>query len=159
MTLISNLANWRYAFGLVLLAFVTSQPGCCDLQLTRRAQPQYPAEVRGWVDDPFDRRLFQGPFVLRKGESTENVKLGVRVVDIIAAKCSSRFAEFPERAKVVLQFYNPLSDQVLCEATLTENSNTAIDRPDICKGRIDVSVIGTLDINTKDNWAVFDLRP
>ncbi len=129
------------------------------MQLSRRVQPKYPNEVRGWVDDPFDRGLYQGPFVLRRGESAENGKLGVRVVDIIAAECRARFAEFPDSAKVVLQFYNPLSNQALCEATLNENSNTAIDREGICLGKIGVSVVGVTDINTDEKWAVFDLRP
>jgi len=96
---------------------------------------------------------------LRKGESTENGKLGVKVVDIIAPECRARFAEMPETAKVVLQFYDPSSNQVLCEATLPENSNARIDLEGICLGKVDVMVVGTTDINTDEKWAVFDLRP
>jgi hypothetical protein len=153
-------ANSRYWLILsFVVAFITSQAGCCDLQLARRVQPKYPKKVRGWVDDPYNRRLFQGPFVLRKGESTENGQLGVRVADILAPKCSTRFAESPERAQVILQFYDPSSKQVLCEATLAENSNASIDREGICLGKVDVMVVGTAGVNTDEKWAVFDLRP
>jgi hypothetical protein len=157
---ISKRVIWHYLLGSAFLfVFLASQAGCCDLQLARRVQPKYPKEVRGWVDDPFDRRLFQGPFVLKKGESSQNGKLGVRVVDIIAEKCSARFAELPERAKVVLQFYNPSSNQGLCQVTLPENSNARIDLEGICLGKVDVLVVGTTDINTDEKWVVFDLRP
>lgn len=144
------------AFLFVLLA---SQAGCCDLRRIARVQPKYPKAVRGWVDDPFNRGLFQGPFVLRKGESTENGKLGVKLIDIISAECKARFAEMPERPRVILQFFDPSSKQVLCEATLPENSNASIDRESVCLGKVEVSVVGTTDINTDEKWAVFDLRP
>src|SRR6267142_7039815 len=127
--------------------------GCCDLQLRKRAQPKYPDKVRGWVtESPVDRRMLQGPFVLKKGESTENGKIGVRVSDIIPAQCRARFAEFADNAKVVLQFFDPRTRKNLCEATVPENTNARIDLPDVCQGKVDIIVVGVTDVNTDAKW-------
>lgn len=150
----------RDALFSTLALVVMLQVGCCDLQLSMRTQPKYPDRVRGWVlDSTVDRRMFQGPFVLRKGESTDNGKIGVKVFDIISARCRTHLAEFPDNAKVVLQFYDPAARQTLCEATVPENTNARIDLPDVCEGKVDITVVGVTEVNTNEKWAVFDLRP
>lgn len=146
---------WRLVINLLLLCVLT---GCCNLQLWQRKQPKYPGKLRGWVEELNAGRRYIGPFLLRKGEETDNGKLGVKVTSILPATCAAPFAEYPDRAKVVLQFFAPTDHKRLCEVTLAEQSNSSIDRPDMCQGKVDVSVVGVTDINTAENWAVFDLR-
>jgi hypothetical protein len=122
-------------------------------------QPTPPDKNRAWVEEKQSwGSIFIGPFYLRKGESTEKGKLGLKVIDIVPGGCRSSVAEYPDPAKVVLQFYEPSTKKVLCQATLDDQSNTGIDRPELCGGKIDITVVGVIAINTNDKWAVFDLR-
>lgn len=129
--------------------------GCC--RVPRVNQPMPPDKDRAWVEEKRDGSTFVGPFFLRKGESTEKGKLGVKVVDIVPTRCRSSMAEYPDPAKVVLRFYEPFTKNVFCELTLDDKSGNLIDRPDACGGRIDINAVGIVDINTEQNWVVFNL--
>lgn len=129
------------------------------MQLQRRIQPNHPTIQQGWHEGrtPWGS-IFYGLFVLSKGETVDNSEIGVKVDDVMPSRCKSAFAEFPDRAQVVLQFFNPSNHQVLCQVILVENSNSSINLPDMCGDKVGIAVVGVMDINTDEKWAVFDLR-
>lgn len=120
-------------------------------------QPTRPSSVEGWKKR-YDKEAgfsYCAVLLLRKGESTDNGKFGVRVTDIIEGEncCGDPGYRCYRRAKI--QFYRPTDGQVLCELEIQEHSNAAID----CMASLDgVSVIGGRAINTKEGWVLFDLR-
>jgi len=143
-------------FGLTLLAVAFVYAGCCSPQ--ERAQPARPEKVDGWKDSYFSGVHSVGEFVLSKGESTEKGQLGIKVIDIIPPKpCSEGYAAEP---KVVLTFYRPSDGKVVCEATFAPGGTVLGEGPPYpyCTSEIGLSAIYVNAINTKDNWAWFDLR-
>ena len=145
-----------FLFSMTVVCGLDSQ-GCCHSPKVK--QPTPPETNRAWVEEKQSwGGIFIGPFFLRKGESTENGKLGVKVIDVIPGRCRSAMAEYPDPARVVLQFYEPQSKGVFCQLTLDDGSNTSIVGPEDCGNQIDISVVGMIAINTDDKWAVFDLR-
>lgn len=100
-----------------------------------------------------------GQFLLNRGESTDNGKLGIRVVDFLPSKCRSLFAEYPDPPRVVLEFYRPGDKLVLCTVTLDGPiANSSIDREEMCGNKTGFSVVGINGLNTHDGWVSFDLR-
>ena len=144
----------------LILAASLFSAGCCNQQLWRRVQPKRPQMPTGWRErpEPSWNGLLMGPFLLEQGQSVENQRIGVRVVNVNPATCRSVFAEYPDRAEAVLEFYEPSNGKPLCQATVSENSNVGIDRPEICGGKIRINTVGVLDINSDEKWVIFDLR-
>ena len=147
----------KYLLFFLLTLIVSPLAGCCYLRPTE-AQETRPTKDSRWKDAHVGAIDIMGFFVMSRGESTDNGNLGVKVVDILPAKCRAAFAEFPDDPQVILQFYRPADHQVLCEVTLSGRSNTSIDRPDSCGSKTGVSVVGIAAINAKDGWVAFDLR-
>jgi hypothetical protein len=57
---------------------------------------------------------FRGVLLLKKGESSNNARVGVKVTDIAEAEpCGDVGIEYHRRARI--QFFNPTNGQVLCE--------------------------------------------
>ena len=130
--------------------------GCFSAR--ERQQPRPPREVQGWKDSAFGGVHSIGELVLHKGESSDNGKLGVKVLDIVAPEpCSEGYASMP---KVVLQFYRPSDKQVVCEAAFTEGGTVMGTGPPYphCKPEVGLAAISVNAINTKDLWVWFDLR-
>ena len=146
-----------HMLSLSLLIISCVYAGCCSPQ--EQAQPARPEKVSGWKEVQESGFVIVGTFVLSKGESTDNGKLGVKVVDIIPPKaCSEGYAAMP---KVVLSFYRPSDGKVLCdEAIFTEGGTLMGTGPPYphCKPDVGLSAISVNAINTKDNWVWFDLR-
>jgi hypothetical protein len=146
-----------FSLSFLVSACMILSVGCCSPQ--ERAQQARPEKVDGWKDSYFSGVHSIGEFVLSKGESTDNGELGVKVVDIIAPKpCSDGYAGMP---KVVLSFYRPSDKKVLCEeAIFTEGGTLMGTGPPYphCTSEVGLSAISVKAINTKDNWAWFDLR-
>jgi hypothetical protein len=123
-----------------------------------RDTPKRPSIKSTWSESHDYGITSYGPFVLNKGESTDNGRLGVRVIDFIPRSCSSFFSHSPEQPKVVFQFYRPSDQQVFCEVTLHGPANSPIDREEMCGTKTGISVVGINGINAKDGWVSFDLR-
>jgi len=60
---------------------VTQLTGCCSSQPEMQNGPR-PQNVRGWQESQVGAITIKGQFVLNKGESTDNGRFGVRVLDI-----------------------------------------------------------------------------
>jgi hypothetical protein len=64
--------------------------------------------------------------VLKKGESSDNGKVGVRVFDIIAGDPCAGYGTLQSIPRVKMQFYQPPQQRVICEEILTAGSGTSL---------------------------------
>ncbi len=117
-------------------------------------QPTGPVKVDGWKRTTDDGVTFCAVLLLRKGESSDNGKFGVRVTDIIEADpcCGDPSPLCDRRARI--QFFRPSDGRVLCELEPSDRGNNVIS----CADQIGVNVIGIRAINTAEGWVLFDLR-
>ena len=119
-------------------------------------QPEWPNGTPRWLSNPsIDNsgiRLL-GVLVLKKGESTDNGKIGVRVIDIVEGDACAHFA-FSKSRKAVIEFFAPKDNRIICQVTLLEHSTGTLDCPD----ELGISAYGVQAINTRDRWVLFDLR-
>lgn len=146
---------WNLALSL-MSCFLILSGGCCSAQ--EREQPRPPEKVQGWKDSYSGGVHYIGELLLHKGDSSDNGKIGVKVLDIVTPQPGSEgYASMP---KAVLQFYRPSDKQILCEATFTEGGTTMGTGPPYphCKPEVGLSAISVSGINTMDNWVWFDLR-
>jgi len=124
----------------------------------QRAEPAYPTEVVGWRDYKIGTTSLRGNFVLRKGEATDNGKLQIKAVDLMAPECTGDAGNYAERARVRFEFTRLSDRKLLCSETFPENGGRSLFGlcPDIPKefNILDVSVQA---INLKDGWVFFFL--
>ena len=146
---------WGLSLSLIM-TFVVLFGGCCSSQ--ERRQPDPPKKVEGWKDSYFGGVHSVVELLLHKGESSDNGKLGVKVIDIVAPQPGAE--GYAGEPKVVLQFYRPSDKQILCEATFAEGGTVIGTGPPYphCTADVGLSAISVSAINTKDNWVWFDLR-
>ncbi len=147
-----------FTLSLAVTAAVAILQGACCVPRQRVEQAR-PEKVRGWQELRDGTVVSIGMFVMKKGESTDNGELGVRVIDIIApTSCAEGYAGMP---KVVLSFYRPSDKKVLCEgAIFTEGGTSMGTGPPFphCSPDVGVSAISVNAINAKEGWVWFDLR-
>jgi hypothetical protein len=140
----------------ILVAVAMFAASCCSQQ---RVQPTRPEKVRGWNESKNGDVVSVGAFVLKKGESTDNGELGVRVEEIIApTPCAEGYAGTP---RVVLKFYRPSDNKVFCDhAEFGEGGTSIGNGPPYphCTPEVGLSAISVNSINTQENWVSFDLR-
>jgi hypothetical protein len=123
-----------------------------------RDTPTRPTAKSTWNETHIWTVKSIGPLILNKGESSDNGALGVKVIDFIPRSCRSFLSDSPNPPKVVMQFYRPSDNQVLCEVRLSGPANSSIDSEEMCGTKTGVSVVGINGINAKDGWVSFDLR-
>ena len=145
-------------FLLLLLILISLSSASCCRPIDMDSRSAKPAKESLWQSQHANFIDTMGFFVMSKGESTDNGTLGVKVVDILPSKCRSAFSERGNYPKIILQFYHPHNHQVVCEVALDGGSNTAIDIPDRCGTKTDISVVGIAALSVKDSWVAFDLR-
>jgi hypothetical protein len=100
-----------------------------------------------------------GEFVLKKGESTDNGKLGVKVLDITPGPPSPPYVTNIESdgSKAVLRFYNATDQSVICDFT-DEASSTGSDTRYICGGKLPFSNLRVEGIDSKEGWVYFSFH-
>ena len=135
---------------LLLLAF------CSGCRCTKQPPPQPvgPFRVDGWKEYTDRGITYVAVLRLRKGESSENAKIGVRVTEITEADpcCDDPSPLCDRRARI--QFYRPSDGKVLCELEPSDTANNVIR----CGEELGLSVVGVRRINTAEGWVLFDLR-
>ena|SRR6266404_4961067 len=138
----------------VVLVSATLLMGCGRCTKSPPPQPSGPLKVDGWQRTKDDGVKFCAVLLLRKGESSDNGKFGVRVTDIIEADpcCGDPSPLCDRRARI--QFFRPSDGCILCELEPSDRGNNSIS----CADQIGVNVIGIRAINTAEGWVLFDLR-
>ena len=124
--------------------------GCCGRQHT---DPPYPQDVYGWRDYKEGTNKLRGCFVLKEGASTDNGKVKITVLKILAPECTGDAGDFSARARVTLQFCSFTDQKVLCEETFPESGGLQIHIPD----EFGISGVGVRGINLREAWVFFIL--
>lgn len=121
-----------------------------------KPQPNHPGQVRGWESYQTSSITILGEFVLKKGESTNNGKIGIMIVDITPPKACANPNEWLGSPKVTYRFYNISDNHTFCETTTLDGGGGMGSE---CADRVPgVTAVYTYAINTKDNWVHFDIR-
>jgi hypothetical protein len=138
----------------LLIAFTVALSGCggWDPEIVK---PTRPASVHGWQKYETESLTIKGQFVLSKGESTDNGHVGIRVVDIYAAKY--HLLDSPELPRAKVQFFRVPDQTIICEG-IFERGGNRLDLPDLCKDNLAWTVIYINGINHSESWVFFDLR-
>jgi hypothetical protein len=135
----------------LLFALMT---GCC---VDHHKEPSYPNKASlGWKEFARGGSLqTHGVFVLKKGESTDNGKIQVKVIDITPNEsCDPQSRTYLARVELQL---TRLSDQkILCSDSYEESSTGIFD----CGNQIvefGISGYRMNTINLKEGWVFFEL--
>lgn len=140
-------------FVLMLLSLKAS--GCCGRV---DSDPPRPNRVRGWNETRIEYGITSiGEFVLKKGESVDNGRFGIKLVETIPdQKCV--IIEGPSHLpKATVQFYRVSDKQVLLEIDLPKaNTSFMSFHPSIVED-YGINTISIREINTKDGWIWFEL--
>lgn len=130
--------------------------GCVPCRKELPPEPKRPTGLHGWnkYHDNQTGVTFCAELLLRRGESSDNGKYGVRVTQILDAElcCGDQTPRCNRRATV--QFYRVQDNRLLCEMEVSDSSNSVI----ACADQIDPSVIGVWGINATEGWVSLDLR-
>jgi hypothetical protein len=142
----------RYYVFSVFMVLLSS--GCCS-DIRRLNNPERPLKILGEEDFRNGNTDTVGVFLLNKGQSMDNGKMGIRFVEAYPGTCGDLFREqvYPQ-AK--LQFYRVSDQAILCEYTFFRGASLTLSPP-ICKADLDWSSIGIGDISSKENWVTFVL--
>jgi hypothetical protein len=102
--------------------------------------------------------MYRGRFLLKKGESTNNGKVEVKVLELMPPDCTSEAASFERLTRVRLQYSSVPEHKVLCSEVYGENSGgyLTVDCPAMPQD-FGISGVKVSAINLKDGWVYFSL--
>ena len=140
----------------VFSAMVVLLSSSCCSDMRQLNEPERPSKVQGWEGLRIEDMIIDGIFLLNKEESTDNGKIGIRLIETYPGKCV--FFPFKEREypQAKLQFYRVSDQAILCQSIFNRGA-MSLESP-ICEADLEWSAIEIIDINSKDNWITFDLR-
>ena len=141
--------------GLYLLPIVLALFTSCFGWGAEIEKPTRPTSVRGWQKYETGSITVKGEFVLKKGESTDNGRVGIKVVDLYPAE--HHLLDSPELPKAKVQFFRVPDQTPICEGVFTRGSNS-LTLADLCKNNLDWTVIYIRDVNYDEGWVFLDLR-
>ena len=87
---------------IALASFASLIRGCCSAKLP---EPTHPGPVAGWRNSHEGGVHTVGALVLKKEESSDNGKVGVKILDITAADPCAEYGSLQSLARVKMQFY------------------------------------------------------
>lgn len=131
--------------------------GCCSAKVQ---EPDHPGPVAGWKESQEGGVHTVGTLVLKKGESSDNGKIGVKIIDVTAADACAEYGSLQSLPRVKIQFYKAREQTVICQELLTAGSSTSLIAGPCGKDIADVGVttISINAINATEGWVWFELR-
>jgi hypothetical protein len=143
---------------LVLVVLGLSTNGCCLKE--SRVEPAYPQSVSEWKERRERGVRIRGEFVLKKGTSTDNGKIQVKVIDLIPPDPCAEAGAFQRNARAGIQFVRLSDNKVLLEDLFAESGSMTLRAADGTSlyEEFGIYVIYIYDINLKDGWVHFELR-
>ncbi len=140
----------------VMLSLLTSS--CCSND--PRSEPAYPQSVSGWKERDERGLRILGDFVLKKGETTDNGKIQVKVISLILPDSCAETGSFQRQARARIQFVRLSDNKVLYDDIFVERGTRALStvKDNVNLDEFGISVIYIYDINFKEGWVYFELR-
>ena len=145
------------------LVFSVLTNGCCPK--SERIEPPYPNELVGWPGRADKGGFIVRDFLLRKGESTENGKITVRLVELLPGDPCTEAGDFRHLARARVQFLRISDEKILCEDVFGDSGTSTLSASN-CQG--DPQGLATLSdsgvhavyasINVREAWVYLQLR-
>ena len=125
-------------------------------------EPAYPKSVTGWGEREDRGVRILGEFALKKGETTQNEKVQIKLLELIPPESCAAGGEFRAQARARLQFVRVADGRILCEDVFPEHGFSVLSG---CRGPKDADYVaenglGSIwvnDINIADGWIWFKL--
>ena len=133
---------------LFVLTLAVWLSACCP----QRKEPPLPTDAIGWKDYQEGTFKYLGRFLLKKGESIDNGKVQIKVLELMPPDCPSEAASFEHLTRVRLQFRD-LSNQRICEDVFPEDGGGG--RCDLIGDDESRIYVGVRAINLKEGWVYF----
>ena len=130
---------------LFVLTLAVWLSACCP----QRKEPPLPTDAIGWKDFQEGTTRFRGRFLLKKGESTDDGKVEIKVLELMPPDCPSEVASFEHLTRVRFQFRN-LSNQRICSDVVSEYGGGGY-----CDHIADGFQVRVRSINVKEGWVYF----
>jgi len=137
---------------LILVSALLSA-GCCHVG--PQQQPARPNATSEWREQTASGVTRLGYFVMNKGESLDNGKLGVKVIDIRPAECKCLTC-LPSAPTARIGFYKAPNPTLVCEGDF--HGSASLQDIAKCDPSIGATGIYVYSINSKEQWVAFDLR-
>jgi hypothetical protein len=153
---------------LALVMFSLSTGSCCLIE--HRTEPAYPKSISGWKERDEQGVRIRGDFVLKKGETTDNGKVQVKVIGLIPPNPCAETGTFSRQARARIQFARLSDNKVLFDDIFAENGTMTLstvkdaklyeetDKDAKLYEEFGIHVIYIYDINLTDGWVHFELR-
>lgn len=133
---------------LILLTVALSLFSGCYCRMKRNPEPPYPQNTTGWKYREENGVGIMGEFMLKKGESTNNGKVELKIVDIIPENlCAEPMVDEGKR-RVKIQFKRMSDNKLVCEGTFSGRSCSDKELEEFR-----IFGVGTRGISIKDQWA------
>jgi len=141
----------RMRFLLLTIVLLEGLMMCaCCTKGKDRIEPSYPKVVAGWEVRKELHYFVLGEFVLKKGETTDNGKLQIKLIDLIEGECID--APFSQQRRFVVQFSKLPSGEIICEDEYIETGSA--NRKGDCKEKLDefgIRDVRGKEVNIKDS--------
>jgi hypothetical protein len=142
----------RIGLGVLSILLLLIFSSCsCDFD-ERFNSPERPSSAQGWKAFVSNGVNVKGDFVMTLGESTDNGKYGLRVIELTPAKC--HILKEQELPKARIQIYDVKTQKTLCEDQFSPGV-AFIDGPEMCGENFEWSGLGVSAINAKEKWVAF----
>lgn len=140
---------------IALLSLVTN--GCCVRK--ERAEPSHPGIIPQWVARKESGVHILGTFVLKSGDTSDNGKVQVKVVGLIAGNSCAEYGSYAQQDKVRLQFIDLINKKVVCEETYVQGGSTTLFSGPCASLPNDfgIAAVYIKAVNIKDGWVYFEL--
>jgi hypothetical protein len=138
---------------IIFALFVQLMPGCCFFRRDSYEPPR-PQSVMGWKYQEVRGVSIIGEFVLKKGESTSNGEIQIKLVEVLPAEQCADQGEARAKRRARIQFITSSDQKVVCDQIFPTGGGN------LCGSALDefwISGIGIRDISVKDQWVYFIL--
>ncbi len=135
----------------VIILLLITASGCCRRVDTN---PSRPNQVRGWQEFQEENIKGVGEFVLNRGDSVNNGRVGVKLINTIQARaCRGTESAGPS---ATVQFYRVSDKKIIWESDLPKGNTSFISfNPSLVE--YGLGTISIHEINTKEGWIWFEL--
>ena|SRR5215469_7133393 len=140
-----------------VILFVVTLAVCLSACCPQRKEPPPPKDAIGWKDFQEGTTKLPGRFLLKKGESTDNGKVEITVLELMPPDCPSEVAAFEHQARVRLQFRRLSDQRILCSDVFPDSGGGSLSRCDSIAGEFGIFDVGVRAINLKEEWVYFIL--
>lgn len=137
--------------------------GCCPK--SERIEPPYPSGLIGWSGRVDKGGFVVRDFVLRKGESTGNGNVEVRLLELLPGDSCTEAGDFRHLARARIQFISAADKKILCEDVFGDSGTSTLSATPCRSDPQRLSLLANsgvqtvyANINLQEAWVYLQLR-